>query len=833
MSNNSFHNTIAKSKVLPHAIAILIFIVISGFYTMAYFANSEQCIDEKCISRNDLLWDNATMSGSPVVSHRIVTESNLFAGIIEHVQNGQSSIAIFCIMLATFIGIYILLNTLKISPASAIVGAISFGIFTYGIAELQAGEFAEMIAVCMMPYILSGIVLAFNRHKLAGASTILIASALQVATSHYQIVYYTLFMALAYVIFALASKQTPTKGKIAGLALTIVSIGIAIFTHSETIFQELEYQRYAEKPVPNYNISEAYFDDGGETLSLLAANIKGSKSNAQLTSKSETYNLLSPYFGQANAEKIADKSPLYFGKKFFSNGPSYIGALTIFLALFGGICSRNKTKWWIIATAAISIILSCGNIEYFITKNIPLFYNFSTFSNILIVAALGISILAAIGTEELILDTKATATRKRISAYVSAGIPAIILLIFVAFPGIAGDCSIDTENSAEIDVAKHLASYMPQGIEYAEATAEFQNDYINAIREDRLSLVRRDAAKSLIFIMLGAIIVSVTIRKKINGKIVVATLAVLTIADITLANISIATANDGDKSQPTNTARDVIKADNDEFRVVDISYDLIQNDNTTCTKYNSLGGDGYSLKRYGTFCDSILNKELALTRYNILSWAQRDGMTADEIQQVFSEKYKTPMLDMLNVKYIILSERALPLKNDHVSGNAWLVDSIQWADSEILEIARLQHIDTKTTTIVNEKYQHEFADVEFAIDSTDFIRLASQKGDTLLYKSSCKGNRLAVFSEIFYPKGWKAYIDGQKTSFFRCNYVLRGMIVPQGEHEIEFRYEPVTATTGRIVSTTCNLSLFSIVAIICTLGIIRLARRKNLKHTAV
>ena len=256
------------------------------------------------------------------------------------------------------------------------------------------------------------------------------------------------------------------------------------------------------------------------------------------------------------------------------------------------------------------------------------------------------------------------------------------------------------------------------------------------------------------------------------------TLAVLVLADSTIVNLRDIGTEKTETSPTQSIADKAIQGDNGNFRVLDISYDAIQNDNSTYLKFNSLGGsDGYCQKRYKTFCDSILNKELALTRYNILSWAQRDGMTQDEIQEVFTSKYKSPILDMLNVKYIILSGKAEPLVNQHSSGNVWLVDSIRFANSEDLELAKLQHVDTKKTAIVNERYKSEFADVEFAIDSTDFIELTSHNGDTLKYKSSCKGNRLAIFSEIFYPKGWKTRIDGEMASFFRCNYILRGMII--------------------------------------------------------
>ncbi|MBQ3833454.1 MAG: YfhO family protein, partial [Bacteroidales bacterium] len=353
------------------------------------------------------------------------------------------------------------------------------------------------------------------------------------------------------------------------------------------------------------------------------------------------------------------------------------------------------------------------------------------------------------------------------------------------------------------------------------------------ICNDRISLVRRDAAKSLVFILIGASIAFFAIRKKLNGKIVAGTLAVLVLADSTFVNLRDLGTDKTETAQPTqNIADKTITSDKAIFRVLDIRYDAVQNDNATHLKFNSLGGgDSYYTKRYATLCDSILNKELALTRYNILSWAQRDGMSQEEIQEIFTNKYKSPILDMLNVKYIILSEKAEPLENKHASGNVWLVDSIRIAVSETLELAKLQHIDTKKTAIVNEKYKSEFADVEFSIDSTDLIEMTYHKGDTIKYKSSCKGNRLAVFSETFYPKGWKARIDGEKTSFFRCNYILRGMIIPAGEHEIEFSYMPKTAKIGGMVSLICNILTLTMIAFLCTIYIIKKIRRKKQPKT--
>ena len=814
-----------QGKTLIHIIALIIFVAISAILSKSLFVEiNKQYIENTKVTISTDLWDEQSYSGCPAISQGKTETTNPFAKAIQGFTQLENSLP-FLLILISLIGFYILLNTLKINPLGSIIGSLVYGLFSYGFNEIQAGEYMEMTAISLIPYILAGTAYLFNEKKATGSIILLISSALLTSTCHYQLLYYTLFIAIVFIIVELFAKGKNISRKLLPTALAIIVLAVAIFTNSEAIFQEYEYSKYASERLPDYNTQTAYFNDNGESLSLLIPNIKGGKSSKKLSTGSETYNLLEPFFGSENAKKICEKSPMYFGKKHFSNGSLYIGAIAILLALFGSITSKKRVKWWAIIVSAIAIILSYGNIEYFITKNIPLFYNFSHFSNILIISAIGISVLAAIGTDEIIAQN--IERKERNSLYISTGITSVILLIFVAFPSIAGDSSIDIYNQAEIEVAEGLASYMPQDAEYADAVAEFKTDYVTAIRNDRISLIRRDAAKSLLFVLLGACAIFFASKKKQNGWIVVATLSILSVADITITNLQQKGVNNSHEST-SNFANSEIETDNGTFRVIDIRYNTALSDNTTCLKFNSISGEnGYCPKRYRIFCDSILNKELALTRYNILSWAQRDGMTSDEIQEVFSQKFKTPAVDMLNVKYIILSDNAKPLVNTHAYGNAWLADSIRWANSEQLELAQLKNIDTRKTAIVNEKYKAEFADIEFRIDSTDYIKLLANDGDILRYEFSCNGNRLAIFSETFYPKGWKAMIDNRKASFFRCNYILRGMIIPQGKHEIVFRYEPKSAKIGATVTLASNIILAIIIIISIIMQIITAFKRKN------
>lgn len=810
-----FFNKDKNKNVLIHAIAILIFIAISAIYTNLFFvenfSNNIEKQNYQGTSVDNRLWDENSFAGSPQISNGQISGNNIF-GITYNLFSSTGILIPFCIIFINLLGVYILQNALKITPKCAIIGSVAYGLFCYSITTLNAGNIAESFGISMLPYAIAGIVLLFNEQKAIGFIMSLIAIAFQSATGHYQTLYYTIFCAIIYIVFAIIAKakEKQTKSVITPIALAITALAIGALTNSENIIQQQEFEQYASASSPNCQTETTTADDKGESLSLIIPNIKGGKSNNFLSTKSETYKLLEPLFGNQNAEKIASKSPTYFGKNFFSNGPSYIGALAFFLFVFGCIYSTNKNKWWLISITIIAFILSLGNIEYFITKNLPLFYNYCNYSNILIISAIGISILASMGIDEIVSSEKQDEEKKNLIAiYISAGITSIILIVFIIFPSIAGTYNPDENNCTEIEIANGLASYMPTDAIYANAVEQFKNDYIEAIRNDRMSAIRHDGIVSLAFVIMGAAAVFVMTRKKTNSSAIIATLAVLVVCDSTLVNKKYISDNEQTPINEATFADNEINKDNSNYRVLNIGYDAILKDNETYKNHKSIGGNGICTKRYETLCDSLVNKELSLTRYNILSWAQRDGMSSEEIQTVFSEKYKTPLLDMLNIKYIILSGRTKPLVNSHALGNVWFADSIKWADSEGAELAQMKHIDTRYTAIISEKYKSDFTNVEFVQDSTDKIELISDDGDILKYKSVCKGARLAIFSETFYPKGWKVDVDGVKSPYFRANYALRAMIVPAGEHEITFCFSPKSAKTGNIVSLICNILLFA------------------------
>lgn len=816
-----------NSNLIFQTFAIFIFfIAVSASYTHLFFIGNNSSNIEKQDSQtisSSCLWNESSFSGSPRISGNAINDKNIYSHIASAISSSSATFSFF-IILTTLIGIYVLQNTLKIKPPSAIIGSLAYGFF-FCTSAYDPGEPAEAIGIALIAYSIAGIILIFNNKKAFGITITLIATAIQAATCNYQPLYFTMLIAIAHMAYRLVvSVKSHEKAKfLTSTLITLTVFTAAILTNSVNIISENEYAQYATQPTPDYSTDSPYINDEGEILTAIIPSIKGGKSHTHLSTNSDTHKLLEPLFGRQNAEKIADKSPTYFGKRFFSNGPSYIGAIAIFLAALGCFSKNAKYKWWLIFITIFAALLSCGNIEYFAFKNIPLFYNFGNISNILIISALGISILASVGIEDFCMknrENEADKKRNTIAISISAGLIAIILLIFIIFPSAAGTFNYDPGNRTEEEIASGLASYMPSEPEYAEAVSQFKSDYVEAIRHDRCVLIRRDSSFALVFLLLSAATIFFASKKKQNITATILTIALLVILDNILININLDRLNAENENTTSreSVADNTINGDSTTYRVLNIAYDAVQDDESTFNKHKSLGGVGYCTKRYATFCDSLVNKELALTRYNIFSWSQRDGMTQEEIQETFSQKYKTPLLDMLNVKYIILSDNANPITNEHTLGNVWLVDSIRWAASDDMELAQLKHIDSRHTAVVNEKYKSEFADIGFAPDSTDRISLTARDADILKYKSTSKGPRLAIFSEMYYPKGWRVKIDGEKASHFRANYALRAMIVPAGEHEIEFTFAPKSTRIGNMLSLIFNIISLVAIVIFLTLG---------------
>ncbi|MCF0206356.1 MAG: hypothetical protein HUK15_02910, partial [Bacteroidales bacterium] len=598
-------------ETLLHIVAVVIFIVTSAIYTKIFFAKAFDNYIEPTNLRQEFL--SAENGDSALSLQEGFWNPALYCGSNGIVNSEPSYLDFlmrlgvflpFCLILLTLIGTYTTQISLGLKCGSSILGAMIFGFFTYNTSLLEMQNIAICLAISMLPYIVTGTIMVFKRKWFGGCALLMLGVAIQASTDCFQIMYYSLFVVLAFVVyqFVVAVKDKAKAKFVAPMLVTILAFCVAVLTNSQKIFQEVENAKYSTKSLPTYSVDKPNANDGGEFLTLMFDAAKGGESVVALDEDSETYELLKPLFKSSNAMKIVEKSPLYFGKHFFSNGPAYIGIIAVLLFVFAVICSKNKAKWWLFAVFLFSLAMSFGNIEYWLTKDLPLFYNYSGFANVLLLSGFCIAVLAALGIDTVLFDDETTNRRKAISMGVSAALCLVVLLIFIISPSAFGIYNPSESNCTELQLAENLANYMPDGPEYAESVAAFKNDYIDAIHADRITMIRQDACITLAFLVLGAAILILSLFREVNKISILALIGLLVFADGYVVNSRyIAGARDKEfVGEGASVADKEIWKDNGNFRVMNLGFDAVFSDDITYKKHNSVSGDGCINLRYKT-----------------------------------------------------------------------------------------------------------------------------------------------------------------------------------------------------------------------------------------
>jgi hypothetical protein len=259
------------------------------------------------------------------------------------------------------------------------------------------------------------------------------------------------------------------------------------------------------------------------------------------------------------------------------------------------------------------------------------------------------------------------------------------------------------------------------------------------------------------------------------------------------------------KSFTPSVADAVILKDKSYHRVLNLSVSTFNDNSPTSWFHKSIGGyHGAKLKRYQELIDSSINRELTL-----FSAAADKATTVDDLLPVFNN---TSVINMLNAKYVIYNHEAPPLVNPHALGNAWFAEKPVLVDNANMELAAVNTIEPSKEAAVDVRFKDQVNGTFYPVTGNDKIELVSYQPNKLEYKYSAEGEKLAVFSEIYYPSGWKCYIDGKESSYFRTNYVLRGMILPGGDHQIKFTFKPSSYFIGNKVSLASSILLFLLTA---------------------
>lgn len=763
-------------KITPHLVALITFIIVSAVYFAPQYEGRDvrQSDDVHATGMRGGIQEHVKEHGE-----HPQWAPNMFSGmpayLIDMNYDGRllkEASAIFYFLgtptayyFLLMAGFYFMLLCFGVSPWLAIVGGLGYGLSTYFFIIYEAGHITKIMALCFIAPLIGSIYLAFTRNLWLGASLAAMFTAIEVSTSHPQITYYFLF-----VIFALFISQMyeffKAKKHIEFLKRSGVLIGAAILGVGANVVQLYYISNYAgdstrsksELKIAEENIENqtsgldkdyitAWSYGKLETFNLYIPSLYGGGSSGGFETDGEVAQALSKY----DAQNIAVQLPAYWGPQPFTSGPVYIGAVMVFLCFLGMFLLKKREKYWLLAVTLLCFALAWG--KHFMWFNdlfiyyLPGYNKLRTVSMILVIAEWTIPLIGILALKKL-WDNEITA-----NDFKKALRNAVILAVSITgFFIVMGGSLLDFNSTQDSSMG------MPP-------------DVIKAMQAERQSLMISDAFRSMIFSLITAGVVWLFFNCKIKKSHFVIGLSVLVLADMIPVNKRF--LNDADfiplkeaeEIKPTQANLQILQDEDLSYRVANLSVSIF-NDATTSHFHKSVGGyHAAKMRRYQEVIDKYLSK-MDMDVYNMLN-------TRYFIQ-------KTEEGSALSVAY-----------NDKALGNGWFVENVELVKSVDDEYNRLGEINPGNTAVVNEKFAKTLEGVELTanVDSLSSITLVNYKANELRYKTESTKKALAVFSEIYYPKGWSAYIDGEPAEILCVNYILRGLVIPAGEHNVEFKFE--------------------------------------------
>lgn len=778
-------------------------------------------------------WTNSLLSGMPnfqiAPSYSSASWLNVIAKAYSLWLPSPANL-LFIMML----GFFIMGLCMKMRWYVAVLGALAWGFSTYFIIIIGAGHIWKFVTLAYIPPTIGGIVLCYRGKRLAGLALSSLFGALQLLSNHPQMSYYFMFviaaMMIAYLITAI--KQHDVKGWLISTAVVICAGVLAVFANCASLYNTAQYSKETIRGKATEIVTDdapqaaqgADFDyitawsyGGDETLTLLVPNAKGGaslkpqggvnypKTVAELPSidKKIEEGTLFPEERDALGQFTQ-----YFGEQPMTNGPVYVGAFILMLAVLGICVSKGPMRWCLLGVTILTLLLALGyNLEglsRWFVDHFPGYNKFRTVSSILVVAEFTIPVLAMMALQRIVSLSPEERSSLLRPLYVTAGIFAAVCIIMWLFPSVMGDGLNHIERE----------SFEEQGLfgmpEYFAI--------IQAIRDARLAMVSADALRSLMIIAVGTAILAFYLKGMIKQPwVMVSALIALTLIDLFFVNKRYI-----DSDSFVNPV-----ATEETFRMTDADREILAD---TAMNYRVMDIDDMGGARSSYFHKTIGGYHAAkLTRYNDLLTHAFDAKANAEINEWLNyrlnqrlmpdslltdstEKHLPGVINMLNTKYLLYSVDnygRLVEVNPDALGNAWFVKEIKYAESPNDEMSELKTLNPAVTAVADNKFE-KILGQPGALDTDSKIVETSYAPNRLSYHSDSKTGGIAVFSEIYFPWGWTATIDGKPAEIARVNYVLRALKVPAGSHSIEFVFEPESLEVTNTMSVIAVIIIYLI-----------------------
>jgi hypothetical protein len=800
-------------KFLPHLYAVIAFVVLAGIYALP-------AVQGKKLSQHDIImsqagsheaaeftkqtgeyawWTNSMFGGMPSFMIQGAYPNSLgsmiggnFMGVLPTPIN-----MIFLMML----GMYILLITLGANTWQAVLGAIAYAFCSWNMVIIPAGHTSKVLALAYAPMVAAGAVLCFKGKYLLGAALTALFMSLELYANHVQITYYFGLFLAGYILIKIIDKIK--SGEIKPLIFALLAFGggalIGLGNHTMRLWNNAVYSAETirgKSELTTNKQSKGGLDRDyaynwsygiGESGTLLIPNFYGGSSGGNLgAKKSETLKVMvEAGIPEESAMGFVEHGPAYWGDQPSTGGPAYAGAIIIFLFALGAFLVKGGIKWWLVASAVIFTMLSWGKnfpiLNYLMFDYFPMFNKFRAVTMILSLADLAMVTLGILGLKQ-IAEQKSTFNDLKKPLIYSLSLTAGVSLIFALLPSLF--LSFKGVNDAAMQIT---------GDKSVDA------NIIRAIASDRESLLRSDAFRSLVLILLAAGLIWAWVSNKIKDVVFYPILIILVVFDLFgvdkryFNNDNFVSKSEAEETFAPTAVDEQILKDKSIYRVLDgASQQGFSNDATASYYHKSLGGyHGAKLRRY-----------------------------QEIIENQFS-KNNMAVFNMLNTKYFTMpaqQQGGQPTvqQNPGACGNVWFVKEFKIVKNADEEMKSLDNFDPKQTAFIDQRFTDQVNNLKIAFDSTaNKIALTDYKLNVMTYESNAKTDQLAIFSEIYYRGNidWKAYVDGVYKPHLRADYILRGMVVPAGKHKIEFKFEPESVAKGGKVDLIASILMVGLLGL--------------------
>lgn len=793
--------------LLPHLIAVVIFTILSFMYfypviegkqlrandTQVHRINSKEIQDFREKYHKEPLWTNSIFSGMPAYLISTRYPGNLITHVDTVLRQYKMPVSV---LFVSMLGFYILLIIFGLNPWLAIAGAAAYGFTSFFFQVLGAGHNTQAIALSYMPPLIGSVWYAFRKNLFKGALMVALFLALELKANHPQITYYAMLCILVFGIveFIYSIKNKTIIKFLRTSAVLLVPVAIAIGINFGSLYTTYEYGKYstrgesdlkiANKPVSSgldkdYILAWSYGID--ETFNMLIPNYKGGSShgfdrNSEVIKELRKNNVPS---------ETANSIPMYWGPQQWTEGPHYVGAIVVFLFILGLILVKGPVKWWLLSATVLSIMLAWGKnfmpLSSLFIDVFPGYNKFRSVTFILVIAEFCMPLLGFIVLRDIFNKSLSAQDIKK-GLIKALAITGGFVLLVLLLPGIAGSF-----------LSPYEKGNYPEWI-------------VPPIVSSRKQLLRSDAFRSLIFILMGAGVIFAFIQDKIKSAYAILILGLMILIDLWSVDRRYMNADKFEKATarsnvfvPTKADAFILK-DSAYFRVLNLSVSPFNDNTPTAYFHHSVGGyHGAKMERYQEFIDTSLMKDIQL-----IGAASSNAKSSEDFMSVFRS---TSGLNIVNTRYIIGNPEMPPLENPSALGNAWFAEKPVIVENANEEISLLNSFNPSLEALVDKSYSTTVNKSAYPIEQGDTVRLTSYKANELKYKYSAASEKLLVFSEVYYPAGWKCFIDGKESTHFRADYLLRAMIVPAGDHEIRFTFEPSSYRIGNQVSLASSVIL--------------------------